>query len=59
MGGTWHVYLLVSKGMFTTDKVGKTIFLMGAMSNLDSIVFINDTGRPSYPARIIVEHIML
>jgi hypothetical protein len=59
MGGTGHVYLLVSKGIIPTVKVGKTIFLMGAMSSLDSILYINDTERPSYPTWVIVEHIMI
>jgi hypothetical protein len=59
MGGTGHVYLRVSNGMFPTVKTGKTIFLLGAMSSLVSILYINDTGRPSYPAFTIVEHIMI
>jgi hypothetical protein len=59
MGGTGHVYLLVSNGIIPTVKAGKTIFLIGAMSNVVGILYINDTGRPSYPACIIVEHIMI
>jgi hypothetical protein len=59
MGGTGHVYLRVSNGMIPTVKPGKTIFLMSAMSSLVSILYINDTGRPPYPAYIIVEHIMI
>jgi hypothetical protein len=38
-------------------RIGKTIFLMGAMSSLVSILYIIDSGRSSYPACIIVEHI--
>jgi hypothetical protein len=59
MGGTGHLYLLVSIVNVSTFKAGKTIFLMGAMSFNVCILYIIDTGRPSYPACIIVEHIMI
>jgi len=32
MGGTGHLYLLVSDKNISTFKAGKTIFLVGAMS---------------------------
>jgi hypothetical protein len=59
MGGTGHLYLLVSNVNGSTFKAGKTIFLVGAMSCKVGILYIIDTGRPSYPAGIIVEHIMI
>jgi hypothetical protein len=59
MGGTGHWYLLVSDIDVSTFKVGKTIFLVGAMSSSICILYIKDTGRPSYPAGIIVEHIVI
>jgi hypothetical protein len=58
MGGTGHLYLLVSDINLSTFKTGKTIFLMGAMISFVSILYINGTGRSSYPAYIIVEHII-
>jgi hypothetical protein len=56
MRGTGHLYLLVSYVKISTFKVGKTIFLMGAMSSFVGVLYINDTGRSPYPACIIVEH---
>jgi hypothetical protein len=58
LGGTGHLYLLVSKFNLITFKAGKTVFLMGAMSSYECILYFSDTGRSSYPAGIIVEHIM-
>jgi hypothetical protein len=59
MGGTGHVYLLLSIGIISIVKTGKTIFLMGAMNKFVGIMYFNDTGRPSNPAFTIVEHIMI
>jgi hypothetical protein len=59
MGGTGHLYLLVSIVNVSTFKAGKTIFLMGAMNRNVCILYIIDTGRPSNPAGIIVEHNMI
>jgi hypothetical protein len=59
MGGTGHLYLLVSNINVSTFKAGKTIFLVGAMGSIVCILYIKDTGRPSYPAVIIVEHIVI
>jgi hypothetical protein len=59
VGGTGHWYLLVSDINESAFKAGKTIFLVGAMSRCVGILYIKDTGRSSYPAYIIVEHIMI
>jgi len=59
MGGFRHLYLLVSNVEKLSFKAGKTIFLNAAMSRYVSILYFNVTGRPSYPAGVIVEQIML
>jgi hypothetical protein len=60
MGGTGHyLYLLLSEVDALTLKEGETIFLRGTMSRVESMLDVRDTGRPSFPAGIIVEHKMV
>jgi hypothetical protein len=59
MGGSGHLNLLVSNLNMLTFKNREDDLPVGAMSSLVSILYIKDTGRPSYPAGIIVEHIVI
>jgi hypothetical protein len=59
MGGTGHLYLLVSDVDMSTFKNWEDDLPDGSNERMVCILYIIDTGRSSYPAGIIVEHIVI
>jgi hypothetical protein len=58
MGGFGHVYLLASD--LDVNYLSEEDDLpVAAVSGLDNLLYFDVTGRSSYPALIILEHIMI